>query len=117
MTLKSFFIRSAVVVAALWLAEAATLLLPRGDHLLWQFDIWLYWLAVVATVVMPLGVTILVCRHRPWAIQVLCWVVWLLNLLALLAVLLVVAVCIDRLPGHCCWEQDSYLIRSGDVDM
>ncbi len=116
MTVKGFCLRSVAVVAALWVTEAATLLLPRGDHLLWQLDSWLYWLAVVATVAMTLGVTILVCRRRHWLLQVTCWVVWLVNLLGLMAVMLVLAVCVDRLPGQCCWEQDGYLIRCDDVD-
>lgn len=116
MSRKRFIACSSVVVAALWLAEAATLFLPRGDHLMWQLDSWLYWLAVAATLVLTLSVTVVVCRHRHWALQVLCWMVWLLNLLGMLVVLLVLAVCIDRLPDELRWEEGRYLVRCADMD-
>ena len=76
MSRKRIIVCSSVVVAALWLAEAATLLLPRGDHLMWQLDSWLYCLAVAATLALTIAVTVVVCRHRHWALQVLCWMVW-----------------------------------------
>ena len=113
---RRFILWSLAVVAALWMAEAATLLLPCGDHLMWQLDSWLFWLDAVATLALTMEVTIVVGRHRHLVLQVLCWMVWLLNLLGMLVVFLVLAVCIDRLPGEHRWEEGRYLVRCSDMD-
>ena len=114
---KRLIIWAVAVMITLWVAVAATFVfLSSGDHLLWQVDCWLFWLAVAVTVAITLVVTFIVCRHRHWSLQLVCWVVWLFNMLGLLVVAFVASFAADRFPSPTRWSDGAYLVRSNGID-
>lgn len=112
---KRAIIYSGLVVAALWVVTVSIrLVLPAGDYLAGRADAWLYWVAVVATILWAIPCTYILCRRRHILLQIVLWIAYALGAFVffMAAVLGCWAMTLSAIPvGTSYHIDDRYLMR------